>query len=124
MTFDNVFAVVPVTDFDAACVWFERLGGRPADRNPMDGLAEWQVTEGGAMQLLRDAGRSGAAMLTVGGEDVDRHVAVLAERGLDVGAVEDTPGGVRIPALTDPAANVITLAQDVDRTSELPASCG
>lgn len=90
----------------------------------MDGLAEWQVTEGGAMQLLRDAGRSGAAMVTVGVEDVDRHVAVLAERGLDVGAVEDTPGGVRIPALTDPAGNVITLAQDVDRTSELPASCG
>ncbi|GJF24939.1 VOC family protein [Streptomyces sp. HO565] len=124
MAFDTVFAVVPVADFDAARAWFERLWGRPADRNPMEGLAEWQVTEGGAMQLLRDAGRSGAAMLTVGVDDVDGYVAVLAQRGLDAGAVEDTPGGFRIAALTDPAGNVITLVQDVDRTSELPASCG
>lgn len=113
MTMSNVFAVIPVVDFESARAWYERLWGRPADRNPMDGLAEWQITEGGAIQMLRDSDRAGSAMLTVGVDDVDALITVLAERNLDVGAAQDTPGGFRITAITDPAGNIITLAQEL-----------
>lgn len=116
MTINNIFAVIPVADFDSARAWYERFWGRPADREPMGGLAEWQVTEGGAIQLLRDAESAGFAMLTVGVDDIDAQVAALAERGIDAGTLQDTPGGFRIATVTDPACNVLTLAQDY-RTS-------
>ncbi|MGN9789803.1 VOC family protein [Streptomyces sp. OZ13] len=115
MAIMNVFAVMPVVDFESARGWYGRLWGRPADRNPMDGLAEWQVIEGGAIQLLRDPDRAGSAMLTVGVDDIDGQAAVAAERGLAMGPVQDTPGGFRIAAITDPAGNVITFAQDLGR---------
>ncbi|MFD7406264.1 VOC family protein [Streptomyces sp. NPDC059866] len=113
MAIRNVYAVMPVVDFESARGWYERLWGRPADRNPMDGLAEWQVIEGGAIQLLRDPDRAGSAMLTVGVDDTDAQAAAVAERGLDMGPVRDTPGGFRVAAIADPAGNVVTFAQDV-----------
>ncbi|MGP4088095.1 VOC family protein [Streptomyces sp. KR55] len=113
MAITNIYAVMPVADFEAARGWYERLWGRPADRNPMDGLAEWQVIEGGAIQLLRDPDRAGLAMLTVGVDDTDAQAAAVAERGLDMGPVRDTHGGFRVAAISDPAGNVITFAQDV-----------
>ncbi|MFC9910829.1 VOC family protein [Streptomyces sp. NPDC059862] len=116
MAITNVYAVMPVVDFEAARSWYERLWGRPADRNPMDGLAEWQVIQGGAMQLLRDPDRAGSAMLTVGVDDADGQAAAVAERGVDMGPVQDTPGGFRVAAISDPAGNVITFAQDVGTT--------
>ena len=37
MTIEHVLAVVPVADFDAAHVCYERLFGRPADNLPTEG---------------------------------------------------------------------------------------
>ncbi|MFG2862278.1 VOC family protein [Streptomyces sioyaensis] len=51
--------------------------------------------------------------MTIGVDDVDRQVAVLKQRDLDVEAVQDTPGGFRIAAISDPAGNIVTLAQDL-----------
>lgn len=41
-------AEVCVTDHEAAVEWYGAVFGRPPDRRPMDGLAEWQLsgTEG------------------------------------------------------------------------------
>ncbi|MFG3656781.1 VOC family protein [Streptomyces sp. NPDC047706] len=112
----TVYAVIPVADFEAARAWYERLWGRPADREPMSGLAEWEVIEGGAIQLLLEPDRAGAAMLTLGVDDVAGEVRLAAERGLDLGTVQDTPGGgFRIAAVNDPAGNVVTFAQGIGR---------
>ncbi|GGS85637.1 VOC family protein [Streptomyces chromofuscus] len=108
-----VYAVMPVADFESARAWYERLWGRPADRDPVGGLAEWQINEGGAIQLLHEPDRAGAAMLTLAVDDVAAEVRLAAERGLDLGTVQDTPGGFRTAAVTDPAGNVITLAEEI-----------
>lgn len=110
MPINSVLAVMTVADFDAALVWYERLLGRPADTRPMDGLAQWQVTETGAIQLLRDAGRAGAALLTLGVDNLDERVADLAGRGLAVGAIT-TGVMARITAIADPEGNTITLTE-------------
>ena len=47
MAIDKVLADVAVDDFASALTWYERLLGRPADAEPMDGLAEWHLAEGG-----------------------------------------------------------------------------
>ena len=57
MPIDQLLAVVPVADFDAAHEWYERLFGRPADNLPMEGrLVEWRVTGNGWVQVTTDAG--------------------------------------------------------------------
>jgi hypothetical protein len=50
MTIEHVLAVVPTADFHAARSWYE--------------LAEWRVTDGGLVQLTRDADRAGPAVST------------------------------------------------------------
>lgn len=110
MSIKSVMAVVTVADFDDGLAWYERFFGRPADQRPMDGLAEWHLTETAAVQLVSDSDRGGSALLTLGVEDLDGITAELAERGLTVGEVID---GViaRIASITDPEGNTITLAQ-------------
>ncbi|MET7640986.1 VOC family protein [Streptomyces sp. NPDC005438] len=108
----QVYAVLPVDDIDSASTWYERLFGRPADLAPMDGLLEWQVTPGGALQVVRDQDRSGQGMLTLGVDDIDEHTAALADRGVEVGEIVDTSVGFRISTLLDPAGNTLTLAEE------------
>jgi predicted enzyme related to lactoylglutathione lyase len=109
MPIEHVLAVVPVTDFDAAHAWYERLFGRPADNLPMEGhLVEWQVTENGWVQVTRDAGRAGSALLNFAVDDLERHVADLSARGLAPGAIETVTKGVQLSAISDPDGNRIT----------------
>ncbi|MGW1539117.1 VOC family protein [Streptomyces sp. NPDC002309] len=114
MAIRTVYAVIPVADFAAARAWYERLWGRPADRDPLSGLAEWEVTRGGAIQLLHEPDRAGSAMLTLAVEDVADEVRLVAERGLDLGAVQETSDArYRVAAANDPSGNVVTLAQEI-----------
>ena len=109
MSIDHVLAVVPVADFEAAHTWYERLFGRPADNLPMEGrLVEWRVTEGGWVQVTRDADRAGSALLNFAVDDLDRHFADVSERGLAPDAIETVDQGVQLSAIRDPDGNTIT----------------
>ena len=109
MSIDHVLAVVPVADFDAAHAWYERLFGRPADNLPMEGqLVEWRVTDSGWVQVTRDPERAGSALLNFAVDDLERHVAELAKRGLAAGAIETVNKGVQLSAIRDPDGNAIT----------------
>lgn len=112
MPITSVMANVTVADFDGGLDWYERFFGRPADRRPMDGLAEWQLTETGVVQLVHDRDRGGSALLTLGVEDLDGTIAELARRGLTVGEV--IRGVVaRIASISDPEGNTITFAENL-----------
>lgn len=108
MSIDHVLAVVPVADFDAARAWYERLLARPADNRPMDNLAEWQVTDTGWIQVFHDADRAGATQLNLAVDDLDKHIAGLADRGLAAGAITTASKNVRLSSITDPDGNTIT----------------
>ena len=109
MSIDHVLAVVPVTDFEAAHAWYERLFGRPADNLPMEGqLVEWRVTDSGWVQVTRDADHAGSAMLNFAVDDLDEHIADVSGRGLAPGAIETANKNVRLSAVTDPDGNMIT----------------
>jgi catechol 2,3-dioxygenase-like lactoylglutathione lyase family enzyme len=109
---NNVLAGIAVADLDSALAWYERLLGRPADEFPMDGLAEWHYAETGWIQLIRDADRAGNALLTLVVDDLEGYVAVLEERGLAPGAIDDTTSDIVLfAAITDPEGNTITLVE-------------
>lgn len=109
MSIAHVLAVVPVAEFEAAHAWYERLLGRPADNLPMEGqLVEWRVTDGGWIQVTRDADRAGSTLLNFAVDDLSQHVADVAGRGLTPGVIETVNKGVQLSAIRDPDGNTIT----------------
>jgi glyoxylase I family protein len=109
---NRVLAGVAVADVDAALSWYARLFGRPADARPMEGLAEWHVAGGGALQVIARADRAGRSLLTLDVEDLAHELAAMRERGLDAGALDDTTSDkVLIATTTDPDGNEITLVE-------------
>lgn len=99
-----------VRDLDGALVWYETFFGRPPDRRPMPGLAEWQLTAGGGVQVFESADAAGTATATLTTDDLDALLAELRTRGVDV---EDptTGTGARFTQLADPDGNTIALAE-------------
>jgi glyoxylase I family protein len=109
MSIEHVLAVVPVSDFDAAHQWYERLFGRAPDNLPMPGrLVEWRVTESGWLQVTTDEARAGSALINFAVDRLDRHVAELSQRGLITDAIETVNKGVQLSSFTDPDGNTIT----------------
>lgn len=115
MAINNVMTTMQVRDHDEAVAWYERLFGRGPDRRPMGGLAEWQLTAGGGVQVFDGADAAGGGTVLVGVEDTDAYVADLAGRGISAEAFTVPSGNFRLATVQDPAGNTITIAED--RTS-------
>ena len=109
MAIDHLLAVVPVSDIDASRRWYAALFGRDADNNPMPSLVEWQVRPGSWVQVFHDDERAGNGLLNVAVDDLEGHIAEIADRGVQAGPITDAAKGVRLSALTDPDGNTLRL---------------
>ncbi|MCF6525679.1 VOC family protein [Streptomyces sp. JJ36] len=112
MTPTRVFAIAPVGEIDRSAAWYERLFGRPADRRPMPGLADWHLTETGWVQVFQAPEQAGSTLLNLEVTDLDGALAELAGRGLTAGEVQSGAQNVRFAALHDPDGNRITLIEN------------
>jgi len=108
MKIENVLAHVDVSDFDRALSWYEKLFGRAADRNPMTGTAEWQLTENGGLQIYQQSGVPATVVLGV--LEVDAAVEEITGRGIAASVDESLSGQFRIANLVDPDGNTIVLS--------------
>jgi predicted enzyme related to lactoylglutathione lyase len=106
---DFVLAVVAVTDIEAGQAWYTALFGREPDNIPMPNLVEWQITDGGWVQVTEDPVRAGNGMLNLAVSDIEDGARELRERGLATGEIIDANKGVRLCPLTDPDHNAIQL---------------
>lgn len=106
---DFVLAVVAVSDIEAGRAWYTRLFGCEPDNNPMPNLVEWQVTEGGWVQVTEDPVRAGNGMLNLALSDFEEGVRELREIGLGTGDVIEANKGVRLFQVADPDNNMIQL---------------
>lgn len=114
MPVGNVLAVLPVTNFDGALVWYGQLFGRPADNRPMEGLAEWRLTDTGGVQVSGDPGNAGGTSVSLIVDDLEEHVAGLDRAGIGVSPI--TAGDMaRFAAVLDPEGNTITFAEPIVR---------
>jgi predicted enzyme related to lactoylglutathione lyase len=114
MEFENVLAHLDVGDFDGALSWYEKFFGRKADRRPMDGTAEWQLSAGGGIQIYGDSGA--AATVVLGVEDVDNTLVEINGRGISVAVDETLSGKFRLAFVKDPAGNTIVLSSQPPAT--------
>ncbi len=106
-----LFAGIAVADYPAARAWYERLFGRPADLVPHEREVAWQVADAGWIYVVEDAPRAGRALVTLIVDDLDEHVAGLAQRGLNTAAIEPVGPTGRQAAITDPEGNQISFAE-------------
>lgn len=106
---DFLLAVVAVSDIEEGRAWYTKLLGREPDNNPMPNLVEWQVTDGGWVQVTEDPVRAGNGMLNLAVSDIEDGVRELREIGLATGEIIDANKGVRLCPLSDPDHNTIHL---------------
>jgi predicted enzyme related to lactoylglutathione lyase len=108
MAIDQLLAVVPVSDMQAAQPWYERLIGQPEDNYPMHTLCEWKVATRGWLQIFLDPERAGSSMISFAVDDLDKHIFELGVRGLISGEIETANKGVRLSTIFDLDGNRIT----------------
>lgn len=111
MSFTEVFAGIRVSDREAAIDFYQRLLGAPPAMLPNDNEAAWQLTDTGWLYVLCDAGTAGGALVTLLVDDLDEHLAALADREIETKPGHELPGVVRSAWVVDPDQNRIQLAQ-------------
>jgi catechol 2,3-dioxygenase-like lactoylglutathione lyase family enzyme len=117
MDVTHVFTGLPVTDYEPARDWYERLLGRPPDMLPTKDEAVWHLASAGSIYVVADRERAGSGLLTIAVGDLEEQLAALAEHGIpnaEAGAREGEPRKV---VVTDPDGNTISFFEDSGRAS-------
>ena len=105
----NVLAEMVVTDHAAAVEWYTALFGRPPDRRPMDGLAEWQLNPTGGLQVFERAEGRRLMFATLVVDTVTPVAEHLTSIGIDT-EMQTVSSGFAIASVCDPDGNTITFA--------------
>ena len=113
MTVRNALAGIAVRNLDASIGWYEKLLDRSPDARPMDGLAEWQFSAGGWMQIFQDDKRAGFSSITLAEDDLGTLLKRLREAGIEVGPTT-TSKLVKTAIIKDPDGNQVVFAQGMD----------
>lgn len=103
----DLFAGVPVSDYDAAAAWYEQLLGAPPAFLPNDVEAVWELAENRYVFIEVRPEHAGHALHTVFVDDFDARLAQIAERGLRPVERETYDNGVRKAIFRDPDGNEI-----------------
>jgi catechol 2,3-dioxygenase-like lactoylglutathione lyase family enzyme len=106
MTID-LFAGIPVRDYDAAVAWYERLLGAAPSFLPNDTEAVWELADHRYVYIVVRPKHAGHAMHTLFVGDFDVRLAEIAERGLQPAKRETYADGVRKATFRDPDGNEI-----------------
>jgi catechol 2,3-dioxygenase-like lactoylglutathione lyase family enzyme len=101
----DLFAGTPVTDFQAALAWYERLLGAPPTFFPNDVEAVWELAEHRFVYIEVEPEHAGHANHTLFVEDLDARLAAVAEQGISPAEVENYDNGVRKVIFRDPDGN-------------------
>jgi hypothetical protein len=107
----SVVGVLPVTDHAKAVTWYQKWIGRAPDVEPMDGIAEWQLSENAWIQVTVDPESAGHTTVVVGVKDIDAQRSACAAVEIAVGDVNDY-GFVKTTEAIDPAGNKILFVQE------------
>lgn len=97
-------------DLAEAREFYSHLFGRGPDMEPMPTLAQWDIQNGGGVQVVEQSKGSGSSMVTLLVTDFDGVLKELSEKRIEHGEVID---GVisRVTQVSDPAGNIITFAE-------------
>ena len=82
MSATRLLAQMTVTEAAPAQAWYAKLFGRDADARPMDGLAEWHLTDTFGFQVWAEPERAGNSTMVIDEDDLDGRAAQLDRLGI------------------------------------------
>ena len=106
MTVD-LFAGLPVSDYQRALAWYERLLGSAPAFLPHATEAVWELAEHRYLYIEELPERAGHALQTVFVDDLDERVDSISARGIEPAVRETYENGVRKMIYRDPDGNEI-----------------
>jgi predicted enzyme related to lactoylglutathione lyase len=105
----DLFAGIPVGDYERAVAWYERLLGSGPSFLPNDTEAVWELAEHRYVFIEVRPQHAGHAMHTLFVDDLDARVEGIADRGIEPAERETYSNGVRKVTYRDPDGNEIGL---------------
>jgi catechol 2,3-dioxygenase-like lactoylglutathione lyase family enzyme len=111
--FNDIAAVVATRDYSAARSWYSRVIGREPDLEPIDGVAEWQITATAWLQLVEDAQRAGKSAVRIGVADLRAQIAELNGSGIAAGEPTVIADMVRVIDVADPDGNEVSFVEEI-----------
>jgi hypothetical protein len=125
MTVD-LFAGIPVRDYTAGAVWYERLLGGPPSFLPNDIEAVWELADHRYLYIRVEPEHAGHAMHTVFVSDFDARIVQILQRGLEPAERETyATASARSPSATRTATRSRSAVPQPDpprsRRRQLPA---
>ena len=103
----ELFAGIPVADYDRAVGWYERLLGLGPAFLPNATEAVWEIGEHRYVFIEVRPEHAGHAMHTLFVDDLDARVQGMADRGIEPAQRETYSNGVRKVTYRDPDGNEI-----------------
>jgi catechol 2,3-dioxygenase-like lactoylglutathione lyase family enzyme len=103
----DLFAGLPVSDYQRALIWYGRLLGSEPAFVPNATEAVWELAEHRYLYIEELPERAGHAMHTVFVDDLDQRVESIAARGIQSASRETYGNGVRKVIYRDPDGNEI-----------------
>jgi hypothetical protein len=103
----DLYAGIPVADYTAALIWYERLLGSPPTFVASDTEAVWELAEHRSLFIEHRPEHAGHAMHTIFVENFDALVAQIASRGIEPSERETYGNGVRKAIYRDAEGNEI-----------------
>lgn len=103
----DLFAGIPVSDYEAARRWYERLFGAEPAFVPHETECVWELAEHRYVFIVEDAERAGNAVHTIFTGELDPLVAEIAARGIEPESRETHSNGVRKATYRDADGNEI-----------------
>ena len=110
---NDIAAVVATQDYAVARSWYSRLIGREPDLEPIDAVAEWQITVTAWLQLVEDSQRAGKSAVRFGVDNLDAQVAELTDAGIATGEPVIIADMVKIVDVADPDGNEVSFVEDI-----------
>ncbi len=104
----DLYAGIPVGDFDAALAWYEQLFGAPPAFVAGDSEAVWELAAHRSVAIELRPERAGNAICTVFVDDFEERLEQIADRGITPATRETYPNGVRHATYRDPEGNEIS----------------
>jgi catechol 2,3-dioxygenase-like lactoylglutathione lyase family enzyme len=103
----DLFAGIPVGDYERALAWYERLLGSGPSFVPNATEAVWELAEHRFVFIDERPEHAGHAMHTMFVDDFDALVQGIADRGIEPAQRETYSNGVRKATYRDPDGNEI-----------------
>ena len=103
----DLYAGIPVSDYEAARPWYERLLGSAPTFIAHATEAVWDLAEHRSLFIVEDPERAGYAINTIIVDDLDALVSAIAGRGIEPADRETYSNGVRKAIYRDADGNEI-----------------